>query len=358
MTLETIRTYAQARLAKLPQPTFKHGLRIRINMPHAISFDDETVTYTLSGSSAADATDTQVDGFFGEAWERKDDTQLHASLECAVAEQNIKHITIPKNQKTELAIEIEHSNAVACVCITAEEGSNAVITLVQTGAVTTSGTIVRVQAGKDATVTMIGIQKLQSGVSLQDKRAIIAQGATVHWFDVQIGADVTIAEIKNRLLGHDAQGEINAVFFTSGTQQLDLHTVSHHDGKHTHSNITTRGAIAGKGKALSRSDIEIGRDAPDSDGYEKQEAILLSADAEADAIPNLEIDNHEVKCSHGSTVGKLDELSVFYLMSRGINKHDAYQLMLEGFFEAILGEHAQQYLPEIREAIRRGLQHA
>lgn len=355
MTLETIKKQAQARIAQLPAPSFKHGLRIRMQPPHAIAFKQDSIPITISETHD---TNAGVEAFFGSLWERQDDTQLHAEMIATLEEKNLRHIIIPKQQKKAITIDIGQGDAVSCICITAEEGCMATITLIQTGDVTTCGTLVRLHAHKDATITMVGLQKRGTGIVLQDRRALVEQGASVYWFDVQVGGDFAIAEIKNRLIEHDAQGEINAVYFTSAGQQLDLNTISHHDGKHTHSNIVTRGAIAGNGKALSRSNIEIGREAPDSDGYEKQEAILLHPSAEADAIPNLEIDNHEVKCSHGSTVGKLDELSVFYLMSRGISKHDAYQLMLEGFFEAILGEHAAQYLPEIQEVIRRGLHHA
>ena len=89
-------------------------------------------------------------------------------------------------------------------------------------------------------------------------------------------------------------------------------------------------------KGLSRGLVRIGKNAAGSNGYEKQDALLLSDKAEADAIPNLEIHNNEVKCSHGSTVGQIDAEKMFYLMSRGLNEKEAKLKIVEGYFMPIL----------------------
>jgi Fe-S cluster assembly protein SufD len=105
-----------------------------------------------------------------------------------------------------------------------------------------------------------------------------------------------------------------------------------HLAPNTYSNIITKGAIFDSSKALSRGLVRIEKPSFNSNGYETQEALLLSERAEADAIPNLEIYNHDVKCSHGSTIGRLDKEKMFYLMSRGLTKDQAKIKLIEGFF--------------------------
>ena len=99
-----------------------------------------------------------------------------------------------------------------------------------------------------------------------------------------------------------------------------------HNAKNTTSKIITKGVLNNKSKALSRSLVKIKENAPKSNGYEKQEALLLSENAEADAIPYLEIDNNDVKCSHSSAVGQIDKDVLFYMMSRGLNESEAKKI--------------------------------
>jgi len=74
--------------------------------------------------------------------------------------------------------------------------------------------------------------------------------------------------------------------------------------------------------------------------------LLLSDEAEADAIPNLEIHNHDVKCSHGSTVGQVDPEQLFYLMSRGLNEDEAKQKIVEGYFTPVLSMFTDEIMRE------------
>ena len=76
--------------------------------------------------------------------------------------------------------------------------------------------------------------------------------------------------------------------------------------------------------------------AENSDGYQKEEVLLLSEEAEADSIPNLEIHNENVKCSHGASIGSIDKDKLFYLMSRGLSKETSIKLVVEGFFDSLL----------------------
>ena len=101
---------------------------------------------------------------------------------------------------------------------------------------------------------------------------------------------------------------------------------------------------------MSRSIIKIEEGASDSDGYEKQDALILSENAEADAMPQLEIKNPNVKCSHGSTIGQIDKEKIFYLMSRGLDIEKAKKKIVEGYFNNTL---EQIENVKIREKIKK-----
>jgi Fe-S cluster assembly protein SufD len=111
---------------------------------------------------------------------------------------------------------------------------------------------------------------------------------------------------------------------------------AYHLVENTLSNLSTKGALKDESNGLSRSLIWIGDKANNSEGYESQNALILSKDAKANAIPKLEIKNPNVKCSHGSTIGQVNKEDIFYLMSRGLSKNEAIKLIVLGYFNSIL----------------------
>ena len=86
-----------------------------------------------------------------------------------------------------------------------------------------------------------------------------------------------------------------------------------------------------------------------SNGYQKEDALILSEDSKADSIPNLEINNYDVKCSHGSSIGHIDKDKLFYLMSRGISKEDSVKLVVDGFLGEIIDYVSNE---ELREELK------
>ena len=110
-----------------------------------------------------------------------------------------------------------------------------------------------------------------------------------------------------------------------------------------------RGVLDGKAKNIYRGVIHIQRSAPGSDGYQKQDTLLLNPSAEADSIPQLQIDNNDVKCGHGATVGQVDKEKLFYLMSRGLSEQAARKIVVLGYFESLVFDIP---LPGIAEEVR------
>lgn len=146
------------------------------------------------------------------------------------------------------------------------------------------------------------------------------------------------AKVHANLKGDNSQQKtIN--LFKANNQEIIIDTTSEHTGKNTNSRIETKGTLT-KSTATTRGMVKINPSADDADGYQKSDLLILD-DSKAISIPDLEIHNHNVTCSHGSTITKIDSDQIFYMQSRGIKKEEAEKEIINGFFTSTL-----QGLPE------------
>lgn len=209
---------------------------------------------------------------------------------------------------------------------------------------------VEVIALAGAHVRFASVQALGEGcVDLSAYRARLSDGARIDWFVSSFGGSLTHANVDTRLAGAHAHARSYGVFHGTGAQQFDLSASSFHEGNATVSDMYTRGVLDGTSKAVYRGNIDIAAKAFGCNGYQKEEVILLSPGAVADAIPNLEIRNNDVKCSHGATIGRVDAEQLFYLTSRGIPEAEAVRMVVEGFFEPLT---ARIEWPELFDVLR------
>jgi Fe-S cluster assembly protein SufD len=102
------------------------------------------------------------------------------------------------------------------------------------------------------------------------------------------------------------------------------------------SDLLFKGALRDRARMIYQGLIRVHKNAQRSDAYQANRNLILSDKARADSIPSLEIEANDVRCTHGATVGQVDEEQLFYLMARGLNKHDAERLIISGFFEPVL----------------------
>jgi len=125
--------------------------------------------------------------------------------------------------------------------------------------------------------------------------------------------------------------EIIGRFWLKGKEKFDLHLTVIHAAPHTSAKISLKAVVEGRGVANLNGTVIIQKSAPQTDTFLEERVLLLSDQARATAIPNLEILNHDVKCSHAATIGRLDDEQLFYLMSRGLSKARATHLLAQGF---------------------------
>jgi|GEM_PF-4532688 len=199
------------------------------------------------------------------------------------------------------------------------------------------GRSIIVDADAGSTVAVTSLESLPANVlCVRQQVAFVAQDARVDWIGLSKTAGYVRDHYGSQLVGSRSQSSIAIAATGIDNGRIDLSTSAFHRGTESVSNIVTKLLVAGVAKGVSRGLISIGADAGKSSGFEKQDALLTTPTAEADAIPNLEIHNHDVKCSHGSTVGEIDGDALFYLQSRGIPEEEARRLLLAGFVGSVI----------------------
>jgi Fe-S cluster assembly protein SufD len=167
-------------------------------------------------------------------------------------------------------------------------------------------------------------------------RAKIAAGASYESFTATIGAKLSRAEFHATLMGPAAKTHLNAAQLLGGQQHGDFTSIVQHNAPNCASRQTVKSVLSGHARGVFQGRIEVARAAQKTDGYQMNQALLLSPTAEMDIKPELEIFADDVKCSHGATIGALDPEQIFYLRSRGIPEAQARALLIRAFFAEAL----------------------
>ena len=138
------------------------------------------------------------------------------------------------------------------------------------------------------------------------------------------------------MAGKGSSGEISAIYFGRENAQHDFRTFQKHEAPHTNSNLLFKGVVDDDSRAIYTGLIRIESEAGDVNAFQTNRTLKLSESAWAESVPNLEIENNDVKCSHASAVGPIDEEQKFYLESRGVPTDIAEALVVKGFFADVL----------------------
>ena len=151
-----------------------------------------------------------------------------------------------------------------------------------------------------------------------------------------VGGGTTRNEIEALLDGEEVECTINGLYHLDGARQVDNHTLLRHAKPNCRSWEMYRGVLDGKSRGIFTGKIHVYEDAQKTDAKQNSNSLLLSRDAEADTRPRLEIHADDVRCTHGATVGELDESAMFYLRSRGISEIDARHMLVHAFAGEVL----------------------
>jgi Fe-S cluster assembly protein SufD len=168
--------------------------------------------------------------------------------------------------------------------------------------------------------------------------ATAGRDATVVSAQAALGGHYARTRAECRLEGRGAHGELTAAYLGEGDQTLDFRTVQRHNAPDTTSELLFCGAVADTSRAIYTGTINISPDGRGSNANQTNRNLKLSDGAWAESVPNLEIENNDVRCSHASTVGPVDADQLFYLQSRGVPPGEAERLIVTGFFAEPVGQ--------------------
>jgi Fe-S cluster assembly protein SufD len=168
------------------------------------------------------------------------------------------------------------------------------------------------------------------------ERVRVGRDGRFHWTVTELGGKLRKADFEMFLEGEGAEAKLSGCYFGSETQHFDFHTYQNHKSGHSTSDLLFKGALRGRARMIYQGLIKIHPDAQRSDAYQANRNLILSNKARADSIPSLEIEANDVRCTHGATVGQVDDEQLFYLMSRGLTRHEAELLVIGGFFTPVL----------------------
>jgi Fe-S cluster assembly protein SufD len=198
-------------------------------------------------------------------------------------------------------------------------------------------TVAEIHVAPGAHLTHIRLQdEAVTAFHVSTTYADIEAGATYDSFTLNLGARLSRTEVHAQLTGAGAIVHLNAAQILAGSQHSDFTSVVGHTAPGCTSRQTVKNVLADRSRGVFQGKIEVARDAQKTDGYQMNQALLLSPYAEIDSKPELEIFADDVKCSHGATVGELDAEQLFYLRSRGIPDAEARSILVRAFLAEAL----------------------
>jgi Fe-S cluster assembly protein SufD len=167
------------------------------------------------------------------------------------------------------------------------------------------------------------------------QRAQVGRDATVRTSAVALGGDYARLRSEARLDGQGGESDQLAVYFGDGTQMLDFRTLQDHNAPNTRSDLLFKGAVEDEARSVYSGLVRLRHAAQKANAFQTNRNLVLTEGARAESIPNLEIEANDVRCSHASTVGPIDDDQRYYLESRGVEPEEAERLIVLGFFDDV-----------------------
>jgi len=196
-----------------------------------------------------------------------------------------------------------------------------------------------VRADQAARVRYLGVNMLNNSTwQIGHQRAIGERDSNTLLATVALGGDYARVRTDARLVGQGGTTRQIALYYADGNQMHDFRTLQDHAAPRTNSDLLFKGAVQDHAKSVYTGLIKIRHQAKGSVAFQTNRNLTLSEGAWAESVPNLDIDTNDVKCSHASTIGPIDEEQRFYLESRGIPPDVAERLVVLGFFDEVLDQ--------------------
>jgi Fe-S cluster assembly protein SufD len=209
--------------------------------------------------------------------------------------------------------------------------------------------------GEGAKLEYLCVQDLsERSWILGTQRANVGRDAYLHWIGLGLGSGQGKLRMETDITGRGATARVTGAYVGHGNQHIDYDTTQEHAAPDTVSDLAFRGILRDRATSVWSGMIKVDPGAQRTDAFQESRNLLLSDGSHADAIPGLEIEANDVRCTHAATVSKIDEDQVFYLMSRGLPRADAERLLVGGFLEVIAAR--LESSDTLREAVSAALE--
>ena len=207
--------------------------------------------------------------------------------------------------------------------------------------------------GKGAFLRIVNLQNWDTGVwHFARQKAVVHAAGRLQWTLGALGSRLSQVAQDVALVGRGAAAQVNGVMFTEGRQHLVYNTLQHHEAPSCTSDLLYKGALQDRSRLVWRGMIKVDKAAQKTDGYQRNDNLMLSTAARADSIPGLEIEADDVRCTHGATSGRVDAEQLFYAQARGLSADEAARLVVAGFFQQVFDRIT---IPQVREALARAI---
>ena len=198
-------------------------------------------------------------------------------------------------------------------------------------------TVVELVVGPNAHLRFVSGQALnEKSWVFGTQRAVVQRDGSLDWVALGFGSTRGKVRMETQLAGEGSSAKVTGAYAGHGRQHLDFDTTQEHAAANTTSDLAFRGVLEGRATAVWRGMIKVDPGAQQTDAFQESRNLLLSKRAHADAIPGLEIEANDVRCTHAAAIAQIDPDQVYYLMSHGIPRETATRLVIEGFLEELV----------------------
>ncbi|MEO7803787.1 MAG: Fe-S cluster assembly protein SufD [Actinomycetota bacterium] len=264
---------------------------------------------------------------------------------------------VPRGVSVEVPLELSATPGSLHNLIVVEEGAEVTLFERNTGnddlALDNSAT--EIFAGQASRVSAVSLQQFGKATwQFNTIRARLDRDVTLRHLVVVLGGRFSRSEVETTMTAQGGDVQMHGLYFASAGQHFDFRTLQDHAGPHCTSDLLYKGALRDDAHTVYSGLIHVRPEGQETDAYQTNRNLVLSDHAKADSKPELEIENNDVRCSHGASVGQLNEDEIFYLVSRGIPRPEAEHLIVNGFFEEVAGRVSnEQIKATVSEAIER-----
>jgi Fe-S cluster assembly protein SufD len=323
------------------------------DLPQGLALPDGVICSTLS--QAAEEHPDLVEAHLGSVV--SDDSDLFKVRNDAALDDGA-FVYVPKGVVVEHPIlltavqAIEKSELARHTLIVLDEGAQAEVWEQQLSGEedldSIFNTVVELKVGDGARLRFVCGQALsERSWIFGTHRAEVGRDASLDWVALGFGSARGRVRMETRLGGPGSEARVTGAYASRGRQHIDFDTTQEHAAPSTTSDLAFRGVLAGRSTAVWKGNIIVDPGAQKTDAFQESRNLLLSKRAHADAIPGLEIQANDVRCTHAAAVAQVDAEQLFYLRAHGLPEAQAKRLVIEGFLSALVERFEQGPMREL-----------